>query len=342
MTNGVRDRASSTLLLSALAIISGCSSENSIEETNTQEELVIGGGPATTGQPFACQGRTTPGSTSWVNYAPDGIYTDVDTSQCGLDTAPLYFTSLGGAASHFTTQGATSIYGPTKEQFRVYLRKSGITAAQANAQKWHVNWQAVALDQSRFEVCSGRTTPGSTSWVQYNPRSIYVDVNTSRCNRTTTPRYFTSLGGSSNHWSTLGATSIYSPTPTGFRIYVVQEGITPALANQRNWHINWAATPTAPQTRIDQCTGSTTPGANWVQYSANAVYLDVHTSSCQRSVKPLYFTSLGAFTAHFDAYGATSIYQPSATGFRVYLNQPGITVAEAALRQYFINWAAYP
>jgi hypothetical protein len=60
---------------------------------------------------------------------------------------------------------------------------------------------------------------------------------------TATPRYFTSLGGDSYHWWTTGATSIYSPTATGFRVFVFDSHgpVTPGDANARGWHINWQA-----------------------------------------------------------------------------------------------------
>jgi secreted trypsin-like serine protease len=295
----------------------------------------------TSGQPFACQGQTPPGYTNWQQYNENGVYLDVDTTQCNFPTTPEYFTSLGGNSGHFTTRGATSIYSPTASGFRVYVYKSGITPALANSWKWHLNWQGASINQNQGEMCTGRTTPGATSWVQYNTRTVYVDVSTSRCNRTSTPRYFTSLGGSGSHWTTFGATSIYSPTPTGFRVYVVQNDITPAIANQHKWHINWASTPPAAQTNLTQCTGNTATGSNWVQYSTDSIYLDVDTSSCQRTVTPLYFASLGGRTSHFTALGATSIYKPTPTGFRVYLSQSGLTAADAADRQYYINWGAY-
>ncbi len=58
-----------------------------------------------------------------------------------------------------------------------------------------------------------------------------------------TPQYITSLGGNSNHWTTMGASSIYQESPKGFRVYIYKEGVdlTPEYANQRNWHLHWAA-----------------------------------------------------------------------------------------------------
>ena len=94
-------------------------------------------------------------------------------------------------------------------------------------------------------IASGSTPQGSTAWQQYTGGAgVYVDVNTTTAGFTGTPLYFTSLGGASSHWATTGATSIYLPTATGFRVYVRWvDGLplTPATANAHGWHINWLA-----------------------------------------------------------------------------------------------------
>jgi|SRR5216110_2373757 len=95
------------------------------------------------------------------------------------------------------------------------------------------------------EIASGRTTPGATAWQPYNPPSntgVYVDVDTSAGGFRAPPVYVTSIGGNTSHWSTTGATSIYSPTATGFRVFVRWadgSALTPAQANSMGWHINW-------------------------------------------------------------------------------------------------------
>ena len=90
---------------------------------------------------------------------------------------------------------------------------------------------------------SGSTTPGSTNWQPYPGNTgVYLDVDTSAGKFTTTPKYFTSLGGISHHWVTTGVTSIYTPSPTGFRVYVRWSdgsALTPAEANSFQWHVNW-------------------------------------------------------------------------------------------------------
>jgi hypothetical protein len=67
-------------------------------------------------------------------------------------------------------------------------------------------------------------------------------VDTSAGKFTSAPKYFASIGGNSSHWGTTGATSIYTPSSTGFRIYLRwSDGntLTPAQANSFQWHVNW-------------------------------------------------------------------------------------------------------
>ena len=98
--------------------------------------------------------------------------------------------------------------------------------------------------QSAF-IAKGSTPVGNTAWQQYpDGEGVFVDVDTSSAGAKTTPIYITSLGGRLAHWSTTGATSIYEPTPRGFRVYVrwsVGGPLTPAEANFNQWHINWIA-----------------------------------------------------------------------------------------------------
>ncbi|MCY1014192.1 S8 family peptidase [Pyxidicoccus sp. MSG2] len=287
-----------------------------------------------------CKGSTPQGATNWQVYSPDDLYLDVNTAGCGFTSTPLYFTSLGGASSHWTSSGATAIYTPTATGFRVYVRSPGITPAQANAWGWYLNWQATPNNLHQPSLCTGQTAQGATNWQVYTADDVYLDVNTAACGFASTPLYFTSLGGTSSHWVALGATAIYIPTATGFRVYVRSPGITPALANQLGWHLNWQATPN----NLNQpslCTGQTTQGAtNWQVYSPNDVFLDVNTAGCGFASTPQYVTSLGGTSSHWVASGATAIYTPTATGFRVYVQQSGITPALANQLGWHLNWSA--
>jgi hypothetical protein len=194
-----------------------------------------------TNVPGVCTGASP--TNTWVQYNANTIYIDVNTSSCGFGSTPSYFTSLYGTSGHPDSIGATSIYSPTATGFRVYVKKSGVTPVYAAGRSWRIVWRAEPASVSYEDVCNGKTTAGSTSWVQHNANAVYVNVNTSACELTTAPKYFTVLGGSSQHFDSQGATAIYSPTATGFRIYVSHGGVTPTEANDRRWHIVWNARP---------------------------------------------------------------------------------------------------
>jgi hypothetical protein len=104
-----------------------------------------------------------------------------------------------------------------------------------------------ALSQQFYQrplLVSGSTPAGNTAWQPYGGEGIFVDVDTSSFGFQYTPIYITSLGGTASHWWTTGATSIYAPTPKGFRVFVrwsTGGPLTPAIANQNGWHINWIA-----------------------------------------------------------------------------------------------------
>jgi hypothetical protein len=127
---------------------------------------------------------------------------------------------------------------------------------------------------------SGSTTPGVTNWKQYGTNALYVDVDTSSAGFTDVPSYLTSLIGNGNQWEVDGVTSIYSPTATGFRIYLRNDmgnAITPELANQKGWCVQWVGIP-----KNSAEAGSTTKGStDWKAYG-DAIYL-------------LYFPSFGHY-----------------------------------------------
>jgi hypothetical protein len=110
---------------------------------------------------------------------------------------------------------------------------------------------ALSLAIQSSLIARGSTPVGNTAWQQYpTGEGVFVDVDTSSAGFKTTPIYITSIGGTSSHWATTGATSIYAPTPTGFRVYVRWSSggaLTPAIANQYEWHINWIAVPAVPE-----------------------------------------------------------------------------------------------
>lgn len=97
-------------------------------------------------------------------------------------------------------------------------------------------------------VC-GQTTPGATNWVNYSGDThvVMVSINTAAAGFTTTPYYFTSLGGNGRHYKTTGATSIYNATSNSFLVHVVTtENLNLHTADINGdptyrWFINWCA-----------------------------------------------------------------------------------------------------
>ena len=111
-----------------------------------------------------------------------------------------------------------------------------------------------SINIGSMRIGSGKTDPDNTAWQPYNPtspipgRGIYVDVDTSKAGFTKTPNYVISVCGHTDHWVLTGTSTIYDPTPTGFRVYVRysynkpgQEAppLTPAYAKQCKWHVSW-------------------------------------------------------------------------------------------------------
>jgi len=87
--------------------------------------------------------------------------------------------------------------------------------------------------------------------------------------------------------------------------------------------------------------GSTAAGnTNWQIYAPSAIYLDVDTSMAGFDSTPNYVTSLGGWGNHWAAMGASAIYNATPTGFRVYLQFPGVTPAAANAWGWHILWVA--
>ena len=115
-----------------------------------------------------------------------------------------------------------------------------------------INQPTPVLSQT-VQIARGSTPVGTTAWQHFffpeagvMGEGVFVDVDTSSAGFTTTPIYITSLGGTTHHWATTGATSIYAPTPTGFRVHIRYSNgapLTPAIANGFGWYINWIAVP---------------------------------------------------------------------------------------------------
>lgn len=176
----------------------------------------------------------------WRGYNGN-VYTDVPTTDCSHTTMPMYLASLSGKGSQWQAKGTSSIYSESANSYRVYLKRDGSTTvgSLATSNDWYINTLSLDRNQAPPGLCTG--TAPSDSWQTYNG-DIMIDVDTTACKFTASPRYFTSLSGDSNHWSTTGATSIYKETANGFRVYIQKEGgVSTSYASGKNWRLNWVA-----------------------------------------------------------------------------------------------------
>jgi hypothetical protein len=97
-----------------------------------------------------------------------------------------------------------------------------------------------SMDTSQ-RVASGSTVPGQ-GWVSYFGTGLYIDVDTSSAHFTGRPTYTSTVGGIGGQWALTGTGAIYSPTATGFRIYIRWSdghAISPTDAQTFQWHVNW-------------------------------------------------------------------------------------------------------
>jgi hypothetical protein len=86
------------------------------------------------------------------------------------------------------------------------------------------------------------------------------------------------------------------------------------------------------------CIGGNHP-ADWQPYIGNVgVYVDVDTSHCGFTSVPIYTTALEGNDSNWATTGATSIYDATETGFRVYVRWfNGETLVPATAEAF--NWA---
>ncbi len=100
-----------------------------------------------------------------------------------------------------------------------------------------------------------------------------------------------------------------------------------------------ATGPTGAPVRlvVGKMDAHTTP---WVQYNQGGVSVDIDTSSAGFTSTPYYFTSLSGHTNNWMAQGVTSIYQPTARGFRVHVGYRELTAAQATSWGWAIRWLA--
>lgn len=85
-----------------------------------------------------------------------------------------------------------------------------------------------------------------TLWQLFSSDGITMTIDTSSCNFNSTPLYFTSMAGYTNHWDLGGYTAIYGPSKSSFTVYarsltgLSNTGIL-SWSQSYNWSVNWFA-----------------------------------------------------------------------------------------------------
>merc|ERR1712037_1007684 len=171
-------------------------------------------------------------------------------------------------------------------------------------------------------------------WDVYsNDQTQLIDI--SKCGFTKTPTIFTSMTGTSSHWTATGMTSIYSP-------------------NKYKWSIDYLAVgpmskpaPKASGVRdesgaaLKTCTGHSSK--KWVKYGSAEMYQDIDIGHCGFSKTPRVFTSMTGKSSHWQTQGITSIYSLTKTKFRVYINFYGSSsqaTGFAKSHKWELDWIA--
>jgi len=115
---------------------------------DTRDEVLIVSGEQAAGNAKCmkvCAGSTGRTTTDWTNYSSNGIYYDVDISDCGFKTVPTVTTAIEGSGWQWVSSGTSSIYNTSPSAFRIYIRNSekNPQGGVAESYKWNVEWIAV-------------------------------------------------------------------------------------------------------------------------------------------------------------------------------------------------------
>jgi hypothetical protein len=260
---------------------------------------------------------------AWTVFGSTGLYADIDTSSCSFTEAqPKYVSSIAGDHAHWDMVGSNNIYQATATGFRVYIFHPSVRGAYlqyiAKRYRWRISWLADAGQSS------GRTRPGSTGWaaVAGSNTSIALDVCTSKSAFQQKPVYVTAMHGAGQHWSSHGVHAIRRVTKHSFRVVVsYPTAITPAFAETNNWTVVWVGS-------VDSTNSGRSSSADWqdvgaVAGNSGALRTEVDTSKLLYARTPAYVSTISEGPSSWSvAAGASAIYAPTSSGFRVYLPKP--------------------
>ena len=311
------------------SLLDSMAQKTEIEAATSTTVCATAGGKAHTsvgvGRDEICGGTTSKGDWDvWSSYGSTGLFIDVDTTFCKFAEAkPRYVSSVIGDSAHWQLTGVNSIYEASSTGFRIYMwhpvLRGKFMKYFAARYNWRLSWLADAGQTS------GITEAGRSGWKQVpkTKNALFIDVNTEKSGYYRTPNYVTSMHGGRDHWKTQGVHSVYEPSRTGFRIFVVfPADITGMEAESHKWQIAWVGSED-PQTSGQSTSAWNTyvpSGRSASQKAKQALYVDVDSSAGKYPRTPTYVTAVSGHSHHWMVTGAASIYDPSKSSFRMYLD----------------------
>jgi len=214
------------------------------------------------------------------------------------------------------------------------------------------------------QMCCGEVD--AASWKYAGANTIYIDVDTSKCRFNGQPYYFTTLYADGEHKTTYTVQNIVNPDktpnemhPRKFRVYLRNSNndnrLTLNFVKSKHSSLKWCGFGSSekPAPSYAMCCGASRT-KNFKQSGVNT-YVDVNTAGCgwkdnqdaarMKKPAPWYFTTLKD-TSNGRSAGirSPSVYSPSQTGFRSYLDelpgQPGNSATRYNNQNIDLQWCA--
>ena len=184
--------------------------------------------------------------------------------------------------------------------------------------------------------------PATSAWTW--GQNLYLDTDLSECGFQDSPVILSSMSGNDGHGETGGSSELYFVTNAGFRNIIWFGTSDLALANSREWSINWKARASGASVSADgACWGRTTRGNTaWALDGSGMLYVDVDMSACGFQDTPVILSSMGGRIKLWTTTGSSEIYSATNTGFRIYIfdGREAHSPSNANSYQWYINWRA--
>jgi hypothetical protein len=191
------------------------------------------------------------------------------------------------------------------------------------------------------------------TWQRFDSTTLHMVVDTSICRFTAEPQYFVNLvelnSGHTHPFTRIEcAASVTTSHQDHFTVTIAQTtadskyGDLMQIAKSFKWRLSWIAD-------TGSNTGVTVAGKTGWSMDGDTVWADVDTSGCHYPQTPHYFPTLRVQDpeawkvdeGHWRVQGSNVVYNPTKSGFRLYLgsiNGKSVTAAQAEKIGWVISW----